>query len=244
MLTRPDATRVETTPHEAYHSIAALLAALPFAASAAPIVLDFEGVNATYPSTNYAFVEGFYDGSTSTDGTSGTDFGISFSSNAQAICLNTPGNICSNTSRGGLGNPNSQQGALFFLSGSETFMNVAAGLDTGFSFFDTVPFDPAFVNVYDGLNGTGTMLATLDLPTTPSTCDPSLGSFCPFVDAGVGFTGTALSVGFGGVANQVAFDDVTFGSVTPDPNVIPVPASLPLLAAALGGFAWLRRRAA
>jgi len=226
-------------------SIAALLAALPFAASAAPIVLDFEGVNASYPTFASAFVEDFYNGGTSSDGTSGTDFGVAFSSNAQAICLNTPGNICSNTSRGGVGNPNSQQGGLFFLSGTETFMNVAAGFDTGFSFFYAAANQAGFVNVYDGLNGTGNVLATLNLPTTPSTCASSFDAdFCPFVDAGVGFTGTALSVGFGGVANQGVFDDVTFGSVTPDPNVIPVPASLPLLAAALGGFAWLRRRAA
>src|SRR5262245_26869199 len=80
------------------------------------IDLTFEGINATYPS-GFAFVQNFYNGGTSSDGTSGTNFGISFSSNAQAICLNTPGVTCSNTSRGGLGDPASQLGALFFLSG-------------------------------------------------------------------------------------------------------------------------------
>jgi hypothetical protein len=178
-------------------------------------VLDFEGVNATYPS-GYANVQNFYNGGTSSDGTSGTNFGIGFTANALAICLNTPGISCSNTSRGGLGNPASALGALFFLDGAETFMNVPAGFDTGFSFFYTAPNQPGTVSVFDGLNGTGNLLATLNLPTTLSGCDSSFGAgFCPFFASGIGFSGIAQSVSFAGVANQVVFDDVTFGQHHP-----------------------------
>jgi hypothetical protein len=46
------------------------------------------------------------------------NFGISFSDNALALCLNTPGVVCSNTSRGGQGDPTSQNGGLFFLAGA------------------------------------------------------------------------------------------------------------------------------
>ena len=108
---------------------------------AATIILDFEGVNSTCPS-GFAFVGDYYNDGVSSDGTSGTDFGIEFSENAQAICLNTPGTTCSNTSRGGQGNPNSQLGGLFFLSGDETFMNVAAGFTAGFSFLHSAIFEP------------------------------------------------------------------------------------------------------
>lgn len=178
-------------------------------------VLDFEGVNATYPS-GYANVQNFYNGGTSSDGTSGTNFGIGFTANALAICLNTPGISCSNTSRGGLGNPASALGALFFLDGAETFMNVPAGFDTGFSFFYTAPNQPGTVSVFDGLNGTGNLLATLNLPTTLSGCDSSFGAgFCPFFASGIGFSGIAQSISFAGVANQVVFDDVTFGQHHP-----------------------------
>jgi hypothetical protein len=179
------------------------------------ITLDFEGVNATYPS-GFANVDNFYNGGTSSDGTSGINYGVSFTSNALAICLNTPGVICSNTSRGGLGDPNSQKGALFFLEGSETFMNLASGFDTGFAFNYTAISQGGSVSVYDGLNGTGNLLATLSLETTTSNCSEVYNAgFCPFVATGIGFNGTAKSVSFAGVANQIVFDDITFGSVNP-----------------------------
>jgi hypothetical protein len=103
--------------------LAAGVALLASSGSARADVIDltFEGVNATYPSSGFAFVQNFYNGGTSSDGTSGPNFGIGFSSNAQALCLNTPFVTCSNTSRGGLGDPASQLGGLFFLSGAETF---------------------------------------------------------------------------------------------------------------------------
>jgi hypothetical protein len=210
---------------------------------AVPVVLDFEGVNATYPSTNYAHVQEFYNGGTSNQGTSGTDYGVSFSDNALAICLNTPGYVCSNTSRGGQGDPDSQLGALFFLSGSETYMNLDTGFDTGFSFYYTAIYQTGSVSVYDDVNGTGNLLATLDLPLTTSNCDPNYNSgFCPFVSAGIGFSGIAKSVSFAGVANQIVFDDVTFGSVTPNPEPVPAPATIFLMGAGLLGFSLARKR--
>lgn len=223
---------------------AAALAAFG-SANAAVVVLDFEGVNATYPS-GYATVGEFYNGGNSGDGTTGTNYGISFSREALAICLNSTTVSCSNTSRGGLGDPNSQKGGLFFLDGSQTYMNIAAGFDTGFSFFYAAINNPGSVEVYDGLNGTGNLLATVNLPTTTSACAPSYSAgFCPFVAAGVAFAGTARSVSFAGVANQVVFDDVTFGSKDPgQPNDVPEPASFGLVGLALLGLAASRKRKA
>lgn len=186
------------------------------------INLDFENINATYPS-GFSFIQEFYNGGTSSDGTIGPSYGISFGKNAQAICLNTIGVSCSNTSRGGLGDPTSQKGALFFLSGTETFLNYPAGFETGFSFnYVSVSYN-GDVNVFDGLNGTGSILATLSLTPNSGSCPGYSAGFCPFSPKGVSFSGIAKSIGFAGVANQIVFDDVTFGSETPGPGPGPGP---------------------
>lgn len=208
------------------------------AAQTATITLDFEGINAAYPSSDFALIQGFYDGGTSSAGTSGPDFGVSFSSNARALCLNTPGAICSGSSRGGLGDLNSQLGAFFFAEGDAVFINLAAGFTGGLSFFYSAVLEEGSVSVFDGPGGTGNALATLDLETTLQDCDNALfAPFCPFLPVEVSFTGTAQSVSFAGVASQIVFDDVTFI------GVIPLPAGLPLLLGGLAILGLLRRRA-
>lgn len=218
----------------------ALVAVTAITASAAVVDLTFEGINKTYPS-GYAFIQQFYNGGTSSDGTSGPNYGVSFPANAQAICLNTIGAFCSNTSRGGLGDPNSQRGALFFLSGTNTFVDVAAGFTTGFSFNYTAVHVGGSVSVWSGLDGTGTLLATLNLPVTPSgPCPGYSAGFCPFFPIGVSFSGTAQSINFGGVANQIVFDDVTFGSATPGNT--PEPGTLVMFGSGVIGLAGMLRR--
>lgn len=226
---------------------AAAVSLVATGAQASVVVLDFENIAPSYPSTNYPSIEEFYNGGTSSAGTSGTNYGISFSDNALAICLNTPGNSCSNTSRGGQGNPNSQLGGLFFLTGNQALMNIAAGFQTGFSFFYVSLTQSGFVDVFDDLDGQGNLLASISLSPNAGNCS-GLGDFCPFSPAGIAFSGTAKSVAFGGVANQIVFDDITFGSSIPDPDngggltPIPLPAAGWLMLAGLGGLGALSRR--
>jgi hypothetical protein len=221
-------------------TVATTFVAVPKAHAVGITVLNFENIDPT--NSNSVFVQDFYNGGTSSSGTSGTNYGVSFSPNALAICLNSLSLICSNTSRGGQGDPNSQEGGLFFLTGSETFLNYASGFDTGFSFNYSAISQPGSIGVYDGIDGTGNLLATLALPTTPSGPCPGFNAgFCPFVASGIGFAGTAKSISFAGVANQIVFDDITFGSITPG-NGTAVPEPFTIVGTLIGGTAALRMR--
>ncbi len=198
-----------------------LILVLGTAAAAAPVVLDFNGVAAP---SNQTTVGGFYNGGTSGDGNTGTNFGVDFSDNALAI--NGYNGCCE---------PDSPKtGILFFLSGGAVTMNYAAGFDTGFSFYYSSNSN-AFINVYDGLNGTGNVLATLSLTSQANQNCPSgaSGFYCNWTPIGVNFAGIAKSIDFGGGANFVAYDDVTFGSAIAGGGGVPEPASWALL---IGGF--------
>jgi hypothetical protein len=220
-------------------SAAALMAA---PVSAEVVTLNFEGI-APGNASGVQILD-YYNGGTSSAGTSGPDLGVSFSDTAITLCLNTLDVTCTNSSRGGQGDPASQFTGLFFLEGSETYLNYGAGFTDGFSFFYSSANTPGSVGVYSGLNGTGDLLATIDLPVNSPGCPEYSAAYCPFTAAGVSFTGTALSIGFGGVANYIAFDDVTFGSAIPgDPGAVPEPESWALMLTGFGlAGAGLRRR--
>jgi outer membrane autotransporter protein len=159
---------------------------------AAPFVLDFEGVG------NYAAINNFYNGGTDSAGNSGPNYGVSLSSNSLAL---TEGNYSFNPSPPTI---------LFFQSGSSTTMNVPAGFQTGFSFYYSSSQNVA-IKVWSGLNGTGNLLGTLNLtPQMNLNCTGT--TFCNWTTVGITFSGLAKSIDFAGAANQVGFDDVTFGS--------------------------------
>lgn len=229
--------------------ILSILALSLFATAAhAQVVLNFEGVNATYPRSPLVLpltsVGDFYNGGTSSAGTSGVNHGVTFSSNALGLCLSAFGMTqyeCSNSSRGGQGDPNSQQGGLYFDHAGPAYINMASGFQTGFSFF-YASYSPFSVNVWDGLSGTGTLLGTIALPTHEVGCASYGAGLCPFNAAGLNFAGTAKSVTFTGVNDEKVLDDVTFGSAIPGAQVVPEPATIALLAAGLTATAAVARR--
>ncbi len=212
---------------------------------AATIVLTFEGVQ------DGEYVQNFYNGGTASLGSSGTNYGISFGSDTLAVRdYQTYGN-------GNTANDPSGTTTIAFLAGAAT-MNVAAGFDTGFSFFYAAPFATGSVNVYDavgGATGGGNLLATISLPTTVNggldlgtypACVDTNGDpvdFCPWFNVGVAFSGIAKSVDFGGSVNQAAFDNITLGSnVAIDTNGIPEPATFLLIGSGLIALASFRRK--
>lgn len=210
-----------------FAAVFALAAATP--ALAEPVVLDFEGA------TSGLALNDFYNGGTDAGGASGVNYGINFTSTSLALVDADAGGT------GNFGNEPSPSTILFFLSGGAATMNVAAGFTTGFSFFYTSGAT-GFLNVYDGLNGSGTLLATINLLPNIGSCsgDPT-GSFCNFSPIGVSFMGTARSVDFGGTADLIGFDNITVGAETPG-GTVPEPGTVVLVGLSALTLGAVRRR--
>lgn len=209
--------------------VLALLAALA-APGQAVTLLTFEGLQNLEPVQNY------YNGGAGGFGSVGPNLGIVFNANALAIIDADAGGT------GNFGGEPSPDTALFFLSGT-AILNYAAGFDTGFSFYYSAINQPGSINVYDGIDGTGNLLASLNLPTTPFNGGPDpTGQFSPFLPIGVAFNGIARSIDFGGTVNQIAFDNITFGSATPSNGEVPEPATWTMVAGGVLALLVSRRR--
>lgn len=210
---------------------AALAATLgSVSASAAVVTLTFEGLG------NLAPVGGFYNGG------AGGNLGVTFSDNALAFIDSDAGGS------GNFGGEPSPDTALSSMEGHFINVNVAGGFTTGLSLFYSAWLRSGTVHVYEGLDGAGGELGWLYLPTTRFRAAPDpFGDFSPFFPVGLEFSGIAKSVRLSGTANQIGFDNISFGTSLPigeiiHPSPIPVPGTLPLLVTALGAFGLIRRR--
>jgi hypothetical protein len=185
---------------------ATILAAVP---AQAAVTINFDTVTAG------STVDQFYNGGTDSLGGSGPNYGVSFTSGDWVIL-------------GGYGETSPPQFAYNF-SGNGGF-DVASGFTTQFS-FTAGAFTSSAVSIYDGVGGTGTLLAQI----TGITDSPFA-----FGAHSVNFAGTARSVIVTAGSAQFAWDDVTLGALG-----VPEPASWALT---IGGFglmgATMRRRRA
>jgi hypothetical protein len=197
------------------------------------VTLTFTGLQ------NEEAIGNFYNGGTGSLGSSGTNYGVSFGPDALAIISNQ---------NGGGGNfssvpPPSTDTVAFFLSGPGDVMNVGAGFTTGFAFSYAAAIDPGSVSVWSGLNDTGTLLETINLPVTGDDCDGKTDFSC-WENTGVSFSGVAESVDFSGTANEIAFANVTLGasSIPSGPSPVPEPSSFVLLGSGILGLVGAVRR--
>lgn len=210
------------------HRLLFVLLLLSVVASAGTVTLTFEGLQAG------EYVNNFYNGGTGSLGSSGTNYGIGFSIGTACLDSDVPGGNCNSA------NEPSPETVLDFGDSTGAIMNVYAGFTTGFSFFYAAN-EPGYVTVYDDLDGTGNILATLNLDKNlPCGVGDPTGYYACWVPIGVTFDGIAKSVNFGGAARFIAFDNITLGSDTP--GRVPEPGSMMLLGSGLLGLAGVVRR--
>ncbi len=165
------------------------------------IVLTFEGLK------DGEQVENFYNGGTGSEGSSsGKNYGITFSAPTIA-------SIDSDAGTGGHGNfanepsPNT---TICFLNDTKIIMNVKNGFTGGFSFWYSSIDQSGSVEVWTGLNGTGKLIASMNLEplgSDPNGGDPT-GEYNRWKKVSVSFNGEAHSVVFKGVANHIGFDNI------------------------------------
>lgn len=204
---------------------ASLLSAAPVFAET--ITLDFEGAATSIPSDSFNFLNSFYNGGTNSGGTAGVNYGVSFAGAAYALSnAYNPDPVYSNAP---------SMGAVMSTTDSDGAMSVASGFSGTVSFYYSSA-EAATVNVWSGINGTGSILATFALGANAQTnCSDTSYCHWDFISLDLG-SNIAHSIQFGD-AIGTGFDNVTV-------NAVPVPAAAWLMGSALLGLGGVSRRRA
>ncbi len=156
-----------------------------------PFLLDFEGMQNLDPVTNFYGSQG-----------------VSFSQNALAI-VDAHAIEGDDEFGGNFGGQPSGVAAVTYAEGESIVMNVMEGFDSQLSFAYASPFREHTVTLYEGLNATGDVLESVELPATVAGEFPD--AYSEFSQIVASFSGVARSVSFGSVANKIVLDDILLG---------------------------------
>ncbi|TAK84730.1 MAG: hypothetical protein EPO12_03960 [Aquabacterium sp.] len=206
-----------------------------------PAVLDFEGAS------DGASLRAFYAGGQDSAGTlppNNIDRGARFADDG----------FVARTGLGRLGLPgffgNAPSGLTvmqfnLFEQGDSATLNLAEGFSGSFSFAYS-SLQAGRIEVYSGLDGTGRLLASIELDVTNGgpggdlRCRASGAVFCDWETLSLSFAGTARSIEFGQVADGTLFDDLRFSGLPASHAIaaVPEPASGLVIGLGLPLLAW------
>lgn len=197
----------------------ALSVLVPSMASATVFSIDFEK-NWDYGTE----VRSYYAGGAASDGTTGPNVGVTF--------VNVAGlsNDAGFTYYSGAPSPRGTAYAFTSSPSDRAFLNVGAGVSNALTFYYASPSAiVGAIQAYSGLNGTGTLLGSIDLAAN---IDGSNG-YDVWSLATLGFSGVARSFDLTASANVAGFDNLA---------TVPEPGTMLMLLAGATGIASLRRR--
>ena len=136
--------------------------------------------------------------------------GLNFSPNALGIVSAEQGG--SGNFIDPLSNPGQLANAITYDEGQSMIINVGDGFDQKFGFRYASPFADHQVTIYDGVNGTGNVLASVQLPRTPdSNLTPGAYILENNPTSTLFFEGIAKSVILGSQPNKLLINNITFG---------------------------------
>lgn len=180
---------------------------------AAPLSAQTKG-NVTFGGLkNLEFVNNYYNGGTGSMGSGppAKNLQLEFTNNAQAIISAVKGG-----SGNFVNNPGSST-AMFFQTGTSVVINATAGIGVGF-WFNYSALQPGTVTVYDGANGTGTILASVAL--VPNNVGCNTYKMCVWSPVGIPLPTNALSIRFSGVANFLGIGTIHLGVTVPTSTAV------------------------
>ncbi|MEG4090313.1 SdrD B-like domain-containing protein [Microcoleus sp. Pol12B4] len=109
-------------------------------------------------------------------------------------------------------NPGQVARGITYDEGQSIIINVGNGFDQKFSFRYASPFAEHQVTIYEGVNGTGNVLASVQLPrTTDSNLTPGAYILESNSSSNLLFQGIGKSVTLGNQPNKLVIGDITFG---------------------------------
>lgn len=161
---------------------------------------------------NLEFINQFYDGGTGSLGSGpGPNYGLQFTSNAQAII---------SAAKGGSGNFIGNPGGLpvmFFQTGNTATITATNGVQTAIWFYYSA-LQTGSATIYSGPNGTGTILGSLTLPPNDSGCNTY--KLCVWTAVGLPLSAPAGSITFADPADYLAIGTMHIGTALPTTMVL------------------------